>query len=95
MKKIRLFHFCEKSYTHIIKEIERSKRKKILQHSLTVYAGIGRFAALSADEETSSILKRLGCHELSQESTMLNAIVREPDVFRYCYGNKDLVQHLN
>lgn len=95
MKKIRLFHFFEQKYEHIIREIEKSKRRNILLNSVTVYAGIGRYAVLSVDEEINRILSKAGCHELSHESMMLNAIAQEPDVFRFCYGNKDLVQHLN
>ena len=95
MKNIRLFHFFEQKYTRVIREIERSKRKNILQQSVSVYAGIGRYAILSGDEEMNRILNQAGCHELSQESMMLNAIAEEPDVFRFCYGNKELLRHLN
>ena len=95
MKKIRLFHFFGPKYRHVIGEIEKSKRRTALQNAVTVYAGIGRYAALSADEEIHKILRKAGCHELSQERTMLHAIVSDPDVFKFCYGNKDLVRHLN
>lgn len=95
MKKIRLFHFFENKYQHIIREIERSKRRHIIQQAVSVYAGIGRYAIVSSDEEVNRILKKVGCHELSQDGTMLNAIAQEPDVFRFCYGNQELMLHLN
>ena len=95
MKKIKLFHFFGPKYHRIIGEIEKSKRSAVLQNAVTVYSGIGRYAALSADDEVHKILRKAGCHELSQEHVMLNAIVSDPDVFQYCYGNKDLVRHMN
>lgn len=95
MKSIRLFHFFEQKYEHIIREIERSKRKKVLQQSVTVFAGIGRYAVLSSDEEVDRILSKAGCHELSREATMVKAIAQDPDVFQFIYGNKELATHLN
>ncbi len=95
MKKIKLFHFFGPKYNHIIGEIEKSKRRQALQNAVTVYSGIGRFAALSADDEIHKILRKAGCHELSQEHSMLNAIAHDPEVFQYIYGNKDLARHLN
>jgi hypothetical protein len=95
MKSIRLFHFFETKYEHIIREIEKSNRKNILQQSVTVFSGIGRYAILSFDAEVDGILSKAGCHELSRENTMLNAIVQEPDVFQFCYGNKELLSRFN
>lgn len=95
MKNIRLFHFFEQKYEHIIREIEKSKRKNVLQQSVTVYSGIGRYAIFSGDAEMDRILSQAGCHELSGETTMLNAIAKEPEVFRFCYGNQDLALSLN
>lgn len=90
-----MYHFFEQKYAYIIREIEKSKRRNALQQSVMVYAGIGRYAILSGDAEVDTILNKAGCHELSQESTMLDAIINEPDVFRFCYGNQHLVMHLN
>ena len=90
MKKIRLFHFFEPKYQHIIREIERSRRRHIIQQSVSVYTGIGRYAIVSGDDEVNRILRKAGCHELSQDGTMLAAIANEPEVFRFCYGNRAL-----
>jgi lysine/ornithine N-monooxygenase len=95
MKKIKLFHFYGPKYGHVIAEIEKSKRRNILQNAVSVYSGIGRYAALSADDEIHKILRKAGCHELSQEHTMLKAIAGDPEVFQFCYGNKDLALHHN
>jgi len=95
MKKIKLFHFYGPKYHRVIGEIERSKRSAILQNAVAVYSGIGRYAALSADDEIHKIMRKAGCHELSQEQVMLHAIASDPDVFEYCYGNKDLMRHMN
>ena len=75
MKKIKLFHFFEQKYDHIIAEIEKSKRRLILQNAVTVYAGIGRFAALSADDEIHTILRNAGCHELSRPRAHLRRVL--------------------
>lgn len=95
MKPIRLYHFFEPKYNQIIREIERSKRKKVLQQSVTVFSGIGRYAIVSSDAEVDTILSKVGCHELSREMGMLKAIAQDPDVFQFCYGNKDLLTRLN
>lgn len=95
MTSIRLFHFFEPKYDRIIHEIEKSNRKSILQQSVTVFFGIGRYAILSSDAELDGILSKAGCHELSRETTMLKAIAQDPDVFKFCYGNKHLLSHLN
>ncbi len=94
MKSIRLFHLLEPTCDQIVAEIENSRRKNVLQQSLTVYEGAGRFAILSGDEELDRILSKAGCKELSREKLMVKAIVREPEVFQFHYGNRHLAEML-
>jgi hypothetical protein len=95
MKNIRLFHLLEPNYEQIVTEIENSKRRNILQESVTVYEGAGRYAILSSDDEIDFILSKAGCKELSKERLMVNAIATEPEVFHFHYGNKNLAEMLS
>ena len=92
---LKLFHLFDQNFEQIKTDIERSGRKTVLQQSISVYEGAGRFAILSNDDELDGILNKAGCKELSRESLMVRAIAREPEVFQFNYGNINLAELLN
>lgn len=89
---IKLFHLEASSYNHIVNLLQQHLHHKPLEQLIAIYAGASGFSILSADAEIDTLLIRNSGKELLQNSLLHYALCKEPQLFHFYYGNKELIK---
>lgn len=82
------------SYSYIISLLQQHLHQIPLEHLIAIYAGASGFSVLSADTEINNILIKKNGKELLRNSLLYYALCKEPQLFHFYYGNKELIKHL-
>ena len=91
---IKLFHMEASSYNYIVSLLQQSLNQLPLEHLIAIYSGASGFSVLSVDTEINNLLIKNNGKELLRNSLLYYALCKEPHLFHFYYGNKELIKQL-
>ena len=91
---IQLFHIEAADFTQIIYLLKKHLQQKSLEQLIAIYSGAEGYSVLSADREVDALLRRQGAEQLHDNNLLYYALSKDPTIFTFYYGNKELVKGL-